>query len=338
MLPKQCTEIARQTEFDSAARPCCAPSAKNSSVRMRWLALWMTGALLSFSAGALSVRVLSKSNSVFEIMFFRSGSGLLVLLILAVLRPKLRQCLAPHQIKLHGLRSCTHYVAQICWALAITKLPLATVFAIEFTMPAWVVLLAVRFLGERMTPSRVGSVAFCILGVLTIVRPGFAGFQWQALLVVVSAMTMGITAVCTKKLTATQSTFAILFWMNVMQLPINVIASNPSWILNIQSSMLLPLMGMTVTGLSTHWCLSNAFRYGDASVVVPLDFLRVPLIALLGWSLYGEQVDEFVCAGTGLIIAGVLWNLRTQAHQVESGEQKPPRTLLDGSGSYSNRA
>ena len=313
MLPQQRTELARPTEFNSAARSCCAPSGKNSFIAIRWLTLWMTGALLSFSAGALSVRALSKSNSVFEIMFFRSSSGLLVLVILAALRPKLRRSIARHQIKLHGLRSCTHYIAQICWASAITMLPLATVFAIEFTMPAWVALLAVLFLGERMTLSRAGSVALCFLGILMIVRPGFAGFHWQALLVVVSAMTMGITAVCTKKLTATQSTFEILFWMNLMQLPINLIASNPSWILNIQQSMLLPLMGMAVTGLSTHWCLSNAFRYGDAIVVVPLDFLRVPLIALLGWSLYGEQIDEFVCAGTGLIIGGVLWNLRTQA-------------------------
>jgi drug/metabolite transporter (DMT)-like permease len=320
MLEQQSVGLTRQTDADSAARPRCVSIAKDSSIGIGWLTFWMTGALLSFSAGALSVRALSKSSSVFEIMLFRSSSGLLVLLTLAALRPKLRECLAPRQIKLHGLRSCSHYVAQICWASAITMLPLATVFAIEFTMPAWVALLAVRFLGERMTLTRAGSVALCFLGVLTIVRPGLAGFQWQALLVVVSALTMGITAICTKKLTATQSTFAILFWMNLMQLPINVIASNPSWVLNIQSSMLLPLMGMTVTGLSTHWCLSNAFRYGEASVVVPLDFLRVPLIALLGWSLYGERIDEFVCVGTGLIIAGILWNLRTQTHQVDSGE------------------
>jgi drug/metabolite transporter (DMT)-like permease len=318
MPPPHSTQCAKQTEVDITARLCREPIAP---FRIGSLSLWMTGALLSFSAGALSVRELAKSNSVFEIMSFRSGCGLLLLLILLSLRSELRKCLAPRQIKLHGLRSCIHYVAQICWASAITMLPLATVFAIEFTMPAWVALLAVCFLGERMTASRAGSVAVCFLGVLTIVRPGLAGFQWQVLLVILSALAMAITAICTKKLTTTQSTFAILFWMNLMQLPMNLIASNPSWILNIHPAMLLPLMGIAVTGLSTHWCLANAFRYGDASVVVPLDFLRVPLIALLGWSLYGEQLDGFIFAGTGLIIAGVIWNLRAQAQRADSDAQ-----------------
>ena len=131
---------------------------------------------------------------------------------------------------LHGLRNCVHFVAQICWATAIAMLPLATVFAIEFTMPAWVALLAVWLLGERMTVSRAGSVALCFLGVLTIIRPGLADFQWPALLVVVSAIAMAVTVITTKKLTATQGTFAILFWMNLMQLPMNLVAGDPSWI------------------------------------------------------------------------------------------------------------
>jgi len=74
-----------------------------------------------------------------------------------------------------------------------------------------------------------------------------------------------------------------------------------------------PLIAAAITGLSVHLCVAQAFRYGDAIVVVPLDFLRVPLIALIGWSFYGEALDAFVLAGAGLIIAGVIWNLRTEA-------------------------
>jgi drug/metabolite transporter (DMT)-like permease len=288
---------------------------QTDAANLHWLALWMTGALLSFSAGALSVRELSKTIGVFDIMSFRNGTGLLVLVILAALRPELRQALAPRQLTLHGVRNSFHFVAQICWATAITMLPLATVFAIEFTMPAWVALLAVWFLGERMTVSRAGSVALCFLGVLTIIRPGLGDFEWPALLVVVSAMAMAVTAITTKKLTATQGTFAILFWMNLMQLPLNLAASNSSWVLSVNSSMLLPLLGMAVTGLSTHWCLTNAFRSADATVVVPLDFLRVPLIAAVGWLLYDERLDALVIAGTCLIVAGVLWNVRAEARR-----------------------
>ena len=283
--------------------------------RMGRLALWMTGALISFSAGALSVRELARTISVFDIMSFRSATGLLFLVVLSVLWPELRQGLVPREMKLHVLRNSVHFLAQICWATAITLLPLATVFAIEFTMPAWVALLAVLFLGERMTLGRALSIALCFLGVLVVIRPGLADFRPAALLVVVSAIAMAVTMITTKKLTATQTTFAILFWMNLMQLPMNLSLSSPSWLLRIDSSMLLPLLGMAVTGLSTHWCVTNAFRNGEATLVVPLEFLRVPLIAVVGWLLYGESLDAFVFAGAAIIITGVYCNLRSASHQ-----------------------
>ena len=72
-------------------------------------------------------------------------------------------------------------------------------------------------------------------------------------------------------------------------------------------------MAVGVTGLLSHYCLTNAFRAADASVVVPLDFMRIPVIALIGWWLYNEKIDIFVFIGAGLIITGVLWNLRAEA-------------------------
>jgi drug/metabolite transporter (DMT)-like permease len=208
-----------------------------------------------------------------------------------------------------------HFVANVCWTLSITLLPLATVFAIEFTMPAWVAVFAMLFLGERLTVGRVGGIAVCFVGVLVLVRPGLGTFQPATLLVVVVAITVAVTLVITKRLVATQSTFAILFWMNLMQLPMNLSAGHLSWLPNVEPAMLLPLAGLAVTGLSTHWCLANAFRHADATIVVPLDFLRVPLIAVIGWLLYGEPIDAFVFGGAGLIITGVLWTLQQETRQ-----------------------
>src|SRR5262249_1983223 len=150
LQPASAPHPTRGRDMSHAVRAQDAPSELPHAVAFRWraVALWMTGALLSFSAGALSVRALAKSISVFDIMSFRSGSGLLFLVVLAALRPELRRGLAPRHMHLHVARNCVHFLAQICWASAITMLPLATVFAIEFTMPAWVALLAVWFLGE----------------------------------------------------------------------------------------------------------------------------------------------------------------------------------------------
>jgi drug/metabolite transporter (DMT)-like permease len=101
--------------------------------------------------------------------------------------------------------------------------------------------------------------------------------------------------------------------MNLMQLPMNLAGSDPLFVTRLDLSMALPLIGIAVAGFSVHLCTAQAFRYGDAIVVVPLDFLRVPLIALIGWSFYGEALDALVLAGAGLIMAGVIWNLRTEA-------------------------
>jgi drug/metabolite transporter (DMT)-like permease len=161
------------------------------------------------------------------------------------------------------------------------------------------------------------------LGVLVIVRPGLASFQPTALLVLFAALTFAISLIVTKKLTGHVSTFAVVFWMNAIQLPIAL-----SWpvyqaatggaslfVFRLGADAIVPAIGLGIVGLTSHYCLTQAFRSGDATVVVPLDFLRIPLIAMVGWIFYGEALDVFVFAGAGLIICGVLWNLHAEARR-----------------------
>ncbi len=276
--------------------------------------LWMVGALLSFSVMAVSIRELASAGlSIFEILAIRSGVALCVLLPLVALRPQLRIQARPRRMGIHVLRNSVHYASQYAWALSLTMLPLAMVFALEFTMPAWTALLAVWLLHEKMTPSRLGVVILGLVGVLVILRPGIASFNPAAILVLLAAFGYAITMITTKKLTSSETTFGILFWMAVIQFPLSLIGSSPSNLLNMNMHMALPALGVGVAGLTSHFCLSNAFRAGDASVVVPLDFMRIPLIAVVGWAFYGERLDIFVLIGALIIIAGVLWNLRAES-------------------------
>ena len=283
----------------------------------RRLALWMGGALISFIAAALAIRALAHKLNVFEMMSVRSAGGIVILLAIAALRPELKKGLTLRRIRLHFLRSSIHFVSQIGWALAITMLPFATVFALEFTTPVWVAVLATLLLHERMTPSRAGSVVVCFLGVLIILRPGLLAVPLPAVVMLGAAVTMAITAILTKKLITTESTFAILFWMNVMQLPMNLAGSGSALFLHVDQSMILPLLVIAVGGLSVHYCLTNAFRCGDATIVVSLDFLRVPAIALIGWAFYGEALDAFVFVGAAFIIIGVLWSVQAEARRTQ---------------------
>jgi drug/metabolite transporter (DMT)-like permease len=281
----------------------------------------MTGALLSFSASAVAVRELGKHLTTFEILSIRSGFGLAVLLVLISLRPDLRKEIVFRHMRLHLARNSIHFVGTYTWTLAVTLLPLATVFALEFTMPMWVALLAIPLLGEKMTRTRAGSIALGFLGVLVIVRPGLASFQPAALLVLGAALAFAISLIQTKMLTAYASTFTIIFWMNCMQLPMALAGSDPLFLAKLDASAIWPAVTLGAAGILSHFCLTNAFRVGDATVVVPMDFLRIPLIATVGWLLYGESLDIFVFAGAALIIGGVLWNLFSESRR------RPPTGL-----------
>lgn len=297
----------------TAARAADTASMRRADIA--WLSLWMIGTLLSFTTIAVSVRALAGTLSAFEMMAVRSSFGLAVMLTLLAARPALRHELSLRRLRLHAVRNTLHFASQIGWTIAVTLLPLATLFALEFTMPAWVALFAVLALGERMTWVRVGSLVVCFIGVLIIVRPGLGGFQPAALIALGTALAFALVAICTKKVISTESTFAILFWMNLMQLPMNFAGSDPLFATRLDWWMALPLLGIGVAGLTTHFCLTNAFRHGDASVVIPLDFLRVPFIAAVGALFYAEPLDGLVFAGGGLILAGIVWNLRAEARR-----------------------
>jgi drug/metabolite transporter (DMT)-like permease len=274
----------------------------------------MVGALLSFSTMAVSIRELSLVGfTIFDILAIRSGGSLIVLFALLIVRPDLRVHALPRRMGLNTLRNTVHYASQYAWALSLTMLPLAMVFALEFTMPAWTALLAVWLLHERMTPSRFGVVVFGLIGVLVILRPGLADFNPAALLVLGAAFGYAITMIATKKLTMTETTFGIIFWMSVIQFPLSLIGSDGAVFSHLELRHALPMLGVAIAGMTSHYCLSNAFRSGDATLVVPLDFMRIPLIAVVGWAFYGESLDMFVLLGALIIVAGVLWNLRSEA-------------------------
>ncbi|TMJ91886.1 MAG: DMT family transporter [Alphaproteobacteria bacterium] len=287
-----------------------SPVAPKNLVRV---VLWMTGALVSFSAMAVSVRDLGTTLGVMEILALRAALGLLVMATLAGLRAELRATINCRHIRLHLFRNTVHVGSSYLWAMSLLLIPLAMTFALEFSTPAWTLLLASPILGERLTASRIGAVVLGLLGVLVILRPGLATFQPGALLALTAAFGLAVTLIATKKLTRTDSTFAILFWMMLIQLPIALLFSEPLFVTKLTQAQAPAVIGIGVAGLVSHYCLTNAFRAGDAGVVVPLDFMRIPLIAVVGWWLYGESLDVFVFLGAGLIVTGILWNLRSEA-------------------------
>ena len=273
---------------------------------------WMVGTLLSFSLMAISVRQLGGTLNLFELLTVRAVGGLGILFVVMAAQPALFGYLALRRPWVHLVRNGTHFIANICWTNAVILLPLATVFAIEFMMPVWAGLLAVLLLGERFTLSRAGSIVLGFIGVLVILRPGIEAFQLAAIGVLVASLGYAASNIATKKLIPVQSTIAILFWMNVMQIGMALPGIEVLFPLRLAAHQWIWAFGLAFGGTFAHYCLTNALRVADAIVVIPLDFLRIPLIAFVGWMFYGERLDLLVFAGAGIIVSGIVWNLRAE--------------------------
>ena len=273
-------------------------------------ALWMGGALLSFSVMAVAARELLERMGVFEILFLRSAISLLM--VLAVLPRYGIGALRTGQPGMHGLRNLCHFGGQYAWVYAIGALPLATVFAIEFTMPVWTAVLATFLLGERLNRGRVTMLALGLAGIAIILRPGLAVVDPAALVMLAGSLAYALTMIATKRLSGSDSPLVVLFWMSLIQMPLGLVPALPAWVWPRLAE--LPWIAFVgVAGFSAHYCLTRAFRLADATVVVPIDFLRLPLIALVGALAYGEAIDPLVMLGAAVIFAGTYYSLRRES-------------------------
>jgi drug/metabolite transporter (DMT)-like permease len=271
--------------------------------------LWMGGAVLSFSAMAVAARELLSHMQPFQILFVRSAIMMaIVLLVVAQADPAAART---RRLPLHALRNVIHFGGQYCWVFAIGALPLATVFAIEFTMPVWTALLAALLLGEHLTRPRLVMLGMGLLGVLIIVRPGLGLFHPAALVALAAAFLYAGNMIATKRLSTTDSPLAVLFWMSVVQTPLALVTALPQWVAPPPSS--IPWMAvMGVGSYAAHYCMTRAFKLADATVVVAIDFTRLPLIAVVGALFYAEAFDPWIIVGATVIFAGTYYSLRRE--------------------------
>ncbi|HIM78244.1 MAG TPA: DMT family transporter [Rhodospirillales bacterium] len=269
-------------------------------------AFWMMGVLASFISMALGGRELSTELSTFEILFFRSLIGLAVIMAL-LSRSGWRQ-IQTEMLGLHVVRNCAHYAGQCGWFYGIGILSLAQVFALEFTTPIWIAILAPVLLKERLTGTRIAAIAIGFAGALIILRPGMVPIDTATVAVLMAAAGFAMSHTITKKLSATDTPLCILFYMTVVQLPLGLVPSLFDWVT--PNLAHIPwLVIICVAGLTAHFCMIRAFLHADAIVVVPMDFLRLPLVAVIGLVVYGEALDVWVFVGASVIFAGTFLNI-----------------------------
>lgn len=285
-----------------------SPSAQSASPIIVAV-LWMTGTLLSFTLMAISVRELAGAIHSFEILFFRSVGALVLLAPFAI--AKGRAALRTKQPRLQIFRNVVHQAAQLGWITGVIALPLSEVFAIEFTTPVWATLIAAVALREHLTKHRAIAVTLGFLGILVILRPGISTIEPGALATLAAAVGFAITLVSTKALTRTDPALTILVYMSLIQLPIGAALATTVWVTPAPGQLLwLFLVG--ATGLTAHFCTARALALADATVVVPMDFMRLPLIVAVGALLYSETAEPLVLLGAVMIFAGNYYSIRRE--------------------------
>lgn len=272
-------------------------------------ALWMGGAIASFTLMAVAGRVVQTEMNSFELMAWRSAIGLA--LISAIL---LRSRAGFAQLRsrvpwLHVRRNLVHFAGQNLWFFALMLLPLGQLVALEFTNPVWVALLAPLMLGERFTPRRALVAVLGFAGVLVVAQPGVSPLGWGHAAALGSALGFALNTIYTRRLMAHDSVLCVLFWMTASQTLMGAALGAPGGI-PLPSAGVVPwLIVVGLTGLTAHYSLTSALSHAPATLVAPMEFLRLPVVALVGALLYGEPLVAAVFLGGAVILAANLINL-----------------------------
>lgn len=272
----------------------------------------MSGAIAAFTGMAVAAREISAVHDTFEIMAARSIVGLGIVVLAGALTGQLGR-ISANRLWGHALRNAVHFTGQNLWFWALTMIPLAQLFALEFTSPLWVILLSPLVLGERLTGPRVLATLIGLVGILVVARPDLANLNPGVLAAAGAALSFAATSILTKRLTRKESVIGILFWLTVFQGGFGIIAAGYDGQVTWPTAQTLPWLGLIgFCGLLAHFSLTSALALAPASFVVPIDFIRLPVIAVIGALAYGEPLDPFVLAGGAVIFLGIWISIRAE--------------------------
>ncbi len=271
--------------------------------RLRGIAL-MVVATLSFSAMHSTIKHVSTDLHPFEVAFFRNFFGLVALAPFFV-----RHGLTPLKTTRFGLhlgRVSLNIGSMFAFFYAISITPLAEVIALSFAAPIFATFLAIFFFKEITGFGRWAAILIGFAGTLVILRPGYEEIGLGPILAVLAAMTWGSAVMIIKSLSRTDSSVTITLYMVLLMTPLSAIPAAfvwewPTW----NQLFFLVLVGSFGTG--GHLCMNQAIKLAPTNVVMPIDFVRLIWVAIIGYFIFGESPDVFVWIGGAMIfVSGFL--------------------------------
>jgi len=272
--------------------------------------LWMLLAVAALAVVMLSVRGLRSDMDALQVLFLRAFVGLVV--IGAILAPGGWRQVRPSRPVLHLGRNLLHLGAQFCVFFAVTAIPLAEVTSIEYTVPMLTAMIAALTIGERVGIHRWVGMAIGFVGVLFIVRPGFSAIPPAMMIAFGGALLFAANNVMIKVLTRTDNAATIVLVMNAIQATVALGPAIAVWVWP-EWRHAPWILGVGVAGLVTHYAMTRALALADTSVLFPLDFLRLPFVAVAAFLLWGETFSPWTAVGAAIIFGSQYFAVRREA-------------------------
>jgi drug/metabolite transporter (DMT)-like permease len=289
-----------------------APGAYQEQAPLKGV-LWMTVAAFFFAVSVGLVRHIATSIDAFEQTFWRQFLGLLIILPF-VWRNGIVG-LKTRQLKTTLLRNVVGYAGISLSFYAVTLIPIAEAMALQFTLPLFTIVFAMLVLHEKVGPHRWIATATGFLGALVILRPGMIPIAFGALVALASAAFLAMSDTLVRRLSRTDSTLLIVFYGYLLQAPMALVVALPNWVMPTAEDWPW-LIALGVCSFFAQWGLSRAFVIAEASLVSPILFLRLPIVAVIGYVFFAQVPDIWTWVGAFIIFGSSYYAARRETmHQ-----------------------
>ena len=282
--------------------------------------LWMVAAAGCFSASLSLVKALQDGGvTVFQTVLFRQIFGLIIFapalikgwpgILKSEVRPR------------HFIRAATGFVGMCSAYYSLSLIKLADSVALQFTLPFFTMFFAVWLLGEKLRSHRIIATAIGFVGVLIIVRPGFSDLNEGVFYALAGAAFYAASDTNARYLARYDRLPAIMLYNFIFVLPLAAVPS-AIWWTTPTTDMLLPILGFVIAGVGAQFCLTKSFGAAEASLVSPILFLRLPLVALIGWFVFAQSTEMLTWVGAGIIFAATIWMTHVETRRRGTGPAK----------------
>jgi drug/metabolite transporter (DMT)-like permease len=197
---------------------------------------------------------------------------------------------------------------------AVSLIAVADVMAIMFSKPVVAALAAVMVLGETMYRSRWIATGLALAGMVLIVRPGFAGINAGVLFALGAMACASFTAISVKLLTRTEPPDRIVAYTLGCMMIGSAVPAVVAWQTpTLEQFAWLMALGAFANGFQR--CMARSFAAADATVVMPFEFTRLIVAAIVGYLAFGETSDVWIWSGGAVVFAAAIYMVRTESRR-----------------------